>query len=328
MPISSNNELEKDLHSEVKATQLMDYVETLATKDEMPQECNSELETLLDLKFEQLSDSLQRQLGQFFGEFESRFEQLRENITAPSQPEDVKADEEPLKKTISTRSNRKLNAPVETEWDRQKRKILEEHGFVTETDSPPEKDEPENVIDDREPPRAGIEDEDDNLDALHDSIQSIDAIDSAEIDQLKAELTSKLRDAEVELSINRAKLSQQWAALEQKQFEITQHESALRSKYGKIEITSRKPGLLDRLSRHLSKNRRITATMKTRKSESCRQIRVKSGRSMDLFFDVLSSVVGNLNCRTLATWSIAGFAGKLSNRVSPICNGSQAIHVC
>ena len=74
------------------------------------------------------------------------------------------------------------------------------------------------------------------------------------IEVLKEQLTSKLRDAEVELSINRAKLSQQWASLEQRQFEIAQRESMFANKYGKMDEPAKKQGLLDRLSRHLSKN--------------------------------------------------------------------------
>lgn len=109
------------------------------------------------------------------------------------------------------------------------------------------------AADKRQPPRLGDSDEDHALEALHDSIANLDKIDVAEIETLKEQLTSKLRDAEVELSINRAKLSQQWAALEQKQAEITQRESSLKSKYGNLTEATKKAGILDRFARHLTR---------------------------------------------------------------------------
>ena len=52
-----------------------------------------------------------------------------------------------------------------------------------------------------------------NLEEMHSSIESVSSEDASAIEKLKEELTSKLREAEVEISINRAKLSQQKAGI-------------------------------------------------------------------------------------------------------------------
>ena len=200
-------------------------------------------------KFEELNKNIERQLGEFFGEFELRFETLRQQFdasnTSISNFEDSTAQESP--------KHEEPEPSMESDWDRRKREILKEHGFLAEEETEDSGgDSVDEEGDQREPPRAGIEEEDENLHALQDSIQSLEHIGDEEIEALKAELTAKIRDAEVELSINRAKLSQQWAALEQKQFEVKQREAALHDKYGDIQPSKKKRRLIDRLSRHLS----------------------------------------------------------------------------
>ncbi|QEG21160.1 prolipoprotein diacylglyceryl transferase [Mariniblastus fucicola] len=75
------------------------------------------------------------------------------------------------------------------------------------------------------------------------------------IEVLKEQLTSKLREAEIELSINRAKLSQQRASIEQMQADLERREAALAAKLeqSKKSITAaeKKTGLMDRWKRHL-----------------------------------------------------------------------------
>ena len=85
--------------------------------------------------------------------------------------------------------------------------------------------------------------------SLHDSIESIEEVEDDNIDDLRANLTAKLRDAEVELSINRAKLDQRLAQLERQQAELERREKSLESKNS--DGTSQKSGVLDRLSRHI-----------------------------------------------------------------------------
>ena len=84
---------------------------------------------------------------------------------------------------------------------------------------------------------------------------------SENIAALKKELTSKLREAEMELSINRAKLSQQRASIEQMQADLERREAALEAKLehakkngGGAAVESsgeKKRGLMDRWKRHL-----------------------------------------------------------------------------
>ncbi len=113
---------------------------------------------------------------------------------------------------------------------------------------------PYHGADRRKTPRPLTSIKDEALEALHSTIENINISDCEEIAELKKSLTAKLREAEIELSINRAKLSQQWAALERRQFEINQKESMLKCKYGYVDEDSDvKPRLLDRISRHLSR---------------------------------------------------------------------------
>lgn len=98
-----------------------------------------------------------------------------------------------------------------------------------------------------------------NFEGFRDSIAKLDRIQSTgesdsrsdELESLKEQLTAQLREAEIELSINRAKLSQEWAALEQRETLLAQRESDLKSKYSPKDEEG-KAGLLDRFTRHLS----------------------------------------------------------------------------
>ncbi len=81
--------------------------------------------------------------------------------------------------------------------------------------------------------------------------------DPKEIKRVKDELNSKLRAAEVELSIERAKLSQLEAELESKQHELDRRDRELTQKYRSQQNNSASPGepedsLLDRLKKHLT----------------------------------------------------------------------------
>ncbi len=142
-------------------------------------------------------------------------------------------------------------------WDRRKRELLAEHGHPVEPLRSKSVKTPPQVI-----PKLDAADPDEDMDALHESIESINNIDAKEIEILKEQLTSKLRDAEVELSINRAKLSQQWASLEQRQYEISQREATFASKYGNLDGPTKKQGLLDRFSRHLSRKTDVDSGVK------------------------------------------------------------------
>lgn len=89
------------------------------------------------------------------------------------------------------------------------------------------------------------------------STANLNPEDAEAIELLKDQLNDKLRDAEVELSIKRAKLSQFNAELDEKRVELERRESALLSKQQKSGV-DKKPsiGLLERLKRHLSAKER------------------------------------------------------------------------
>jgi chromosome segregation ATPase len=78
------------------------------------------------------------------------------------------------------------------------------------------------------------------------------------VDGLKEQLTAKLREAEIELSINRAKLSQQRASIEQMQADLERREAGLEAKLAQVKKTKTSPsnadkkrGMMDRWKRHL-----------------------------------------------------------------------------
>ena len=79
--------------------------------------------------------------------------------------------------------------------------------------------------------------------------------DHAEIEKLKQDLNSKLREAEVELSINRARLSQERAAFERDQAELDRRTEALESKLAAMKTDGDDGkggnGILSRFKRHL-----------------------------------------------------------------------------
>ena len=74
--------------------------------------------------------------------------------------------------------------------------------------------------------------------------------DAAEIAGIKERLNEKLREAEVELSINRAKLSQQRAELESVQVELDRRASAIEEKYAAVaNAPQKRRGFLERITR-------------------------------------------------------------------------------
>ena len=250
MPASPKNDTATAEYSTDKSNQLIDYVESLVDSNEQDSSNGSFLVELIDEKFDLLSARLQEQIGDLFESLASQLniENLDKKASTSSKAAqtDSTADEQQaeLDETDDEDALNQLSA-----WDRQKRELLAEHGHPLEPLKKPKSAEPTPQI-----PRAGAVSQDKEMDALHESIESISKIDAEEIEVLKEQLTSKLRDAEVELSINRAKLSQQWATLEQRQYEIAQRESMFANKYGSLDEPAKKQGLLDRLSRHLSRN--------------------------------------------------------------------------
>ena len=70
------------------------------------------------------------------------------------------------------------------------------------------------------------------------------------VDSLKEQLKAKLREAEMELSINRAKVSQEKAAIERMQADLESREATVEAKLQQIKSGDKK-GLMDRWKRHM-----------------------------------------------------------------------------
>ena len=127
-------------------------------------------------------------------------------------------------------------------WHEQKKAMLSKYGI--DPDYRPAIDSPTKETDSTSVPILR-DDNQEKLEDFQDSIENMSEADAESINNLKEELTSKLRDAEIELSINRAKLSQFKAQLEEKQVELDRRSAALESKLSnkksdvKISFTSR-----------------------------------------------------------------------------------------
>lgn len=128
-------------------------------------------------------------------------------------------------------------------WERQKAAVLDKYGI-----------DPEHRPD-ISMPTMKTDSVDEALTKQVDELEENGEADQEEIaaiEQLKEDLTTKLREAEIELSINRAKLSQQQAELEEKQVELDRREKQLQKKLEKQAPTPEKSsGMLERMKRHL-----------------------------------------------------------------------------
>jgi hypothetical protein len=156
---------------------------------------------------------------------------------------------------VSAREANSSGVPAEATWESRKRQMLSEFGMTPdEIDQHIPNQKQAKAVNEKSNLAANVDSV--ALEALHTSLETLDKIDSGirseEIDRLKEQLTAQLREAEVELSINRAKLCKEWAALEQRATELNQRESVLKSKYSDAK-SANKHGLLDRITRHLSR---------------------------------------------------------------------------
>jgi hypothetical protein len=200
-----------------------------------------------EIRLETRLSEVQQAMDRFLEALPGKMIELLELNVKPLWEQDKKPDSQAQAPTPITE---------QTSWETRKRHLLSEFGLSS--------DEIEQIIPESKkavPTSVATavgygQAEDQALEALQSSIQTLDKIQaefsSQEIEQLKEQLTAKLREAEIELSINRAKLSKEWAALEQKLAEVAQREAALKSKYCEVE-SSTNNGLLDRISRHLSR---------------------------------------------------------------------------
>lgn len=235
----------------------------LVTLSEQQEAASAQISETLGNKIDKVSTHVDQQMELVLNSVQSKLNDFLEKLAASAAGDSENKPLEPGKNDFTgsfsetdsdSETNSGSDADADSEqpsgWALQKQALLAEFGIEPEQ---PETGAEKEI---QPSPQLVIKEDDEDLEALHESIESIASIDVDHIEDLKEQLTSKLRDAEVELSINRAKLSQQWASLEQRQFEVEQRENNLNNKYAKFKKgkPDQKQGILDRLSRHLSRS--------------------------------------------------------------------------
>ncbi len=239
-------------------------------KDELRIEIESTIETVTDSfttkieeKFAELDarvsqDSDENQ-GQAFGEqaveitnnfnskIEAMFADLGARVTQISQG--INAHE-----VVSTDSGSDFSetAPEEpstdsaSHWHKQKAAMLSKYGIDPEY---------RPVMELPVPEASSISDSTSELGTPEEAARMSED-DAAEIASIKEKLNAKLREAEVEMSISRAQLSQKKAELESVQVELDRRASAIEEKYEAVaKAPKKRKGLLERLSLHLGKKK-------------------------------------------------------------------------
>ena len=237
---------------------------TNRTSQAIPEDFRTELETQLDQQFE---SKLGKHLESRFAELDSQISKITEAVA--SQQMLIEANqgsgmskqlEEKIESiqacltqitgqeiTIDSDSDQETEPEADSSeigkhWHEQKKAMLSKYGI--DPDYRPAIDSPTKETDSTSVPILR-DDNQEKLEDFQDSIENMSEADAESINNLKEELTSKLRDAEIELSINRAKLSQFKAQLEEKQVELDRRSAALESKLSnkksdvKISFTSR-----------------------------------------------------------------------------------------
>ena len=132
-------------------------------------------------------------------------------------------------------------------WERQKAAMLSKYGIDPEH-------RPDNSAT-PQTPLSSLSSSNDRTPSRHKGhdqqpqTESAPPVDSAAIQKLKEELNAKLRDAEIEISIERAKLSQQQADLEERMVEVERREKSLSRNSSEAQESAK--GMLNRMARHL-----------------------------------------------------------------------------
>jgi hypothetical protein len=236
-------------HADRVAKTLANVERLLSQANEnVPTDVSDWLEASLQKTHNRLSD----QLENFAHSFEKRFDELQRTISESLDSERIAQINNQGAEPTKGASKADASDEPESEWESRKRKMYAEYG----EELPATMKKSENTVDPSDVDTAnGDSCEGDELaslqESLHDSIESLDEVQAEEIEELRSQLTEKLREAEVELSINRAKLDQRKAELERRQTELDRREKSLNSKYANVNGAPQKMGVLDRLTRHL-----------------------------------------------------------------------------
>ncbi len=196
-----------------------------------------ELETNLASVTEQITEKTEFIIGSFETRFENVLQDMGEKFSKL------------VEQSEQSNENTTENDEDTSQWEKQKEAMLSKYGIDSdyrETDgsSPPPSTKPASPTEAHKKPTSQP--------SLQDSIEHHD---SADIDALKTELNEKLREAEIELSIGRAKISQQQAEIASRQVDLERRSEALESKLAACpDGPARKTGFLDRLTRHLRRD--------------------------------------------------------------------------
>ena len=196
-----------------------------------------ELETNLASVTEQITEKTEFIIGSFETRFENVLQDMGEKFSKL------------VEQSEQSNENTTENDEDTSQWEKQKEAMLSKYGIDSdyrETDgsSPPPSTKPASPTEAHKKPTSQP--------SLQDSIEHHD---SADIDALKTELNEKLREAEIELSIGRAKISQQQAEIAARQVDLERRSEALESKLAACpDGPARKTGFLDRLTRHLRRD--------------------------------------------------------------------------
>ena len=139
-----------------------------------------------------------------------------------------------------------------SDWERQKQAMLASYGGA-----------PEQPANQATAATVTANSTSDQSDASSDaSAESVSSADQTEVERLKNELNAKLREAEVELSINRARLSQERAEFERNQAELDRRSAKLEAKLAAMTTDNdgnvdddgdpeKSTGFMNRFKRHM-----------------------------------------------------------------------------
>ncbi len=152
--------------------------------------------------------------------------------------------------------------PLGLDWEARKREIFAAHGAdpaelsATPDDSPAGLAARQSATESRLR-NAAAESHAKSQDAVPvdepaaDSLSNIPPDDREEIERLKSELREKLRQAEMELSISRAKISRENALLEERRAELERLAARVKQQTAAPAGEPQRMSMLDRLNRHM-----------------------------------------------------------------------------
>lgn len=193
-----------------------------------------ELEQRFDNASEKFSEKTDTIAGLFKSQIDQMIENLSSSITILSQGvvQKEKVFEAPVFRSAADDST--------THWEKQKEAMLSKYGIDPDYRPVMELPETQEPIDSEAEPESV------------DATERMSEADAAAIEELKERLNTKLRDAEVEFSISRAKLCQQQAELAEEQVELDRRAAAIEEKYAAVaRIPKRRVGFFGWLWQHL-----------------------------------------------------------------------------